>query len=94
MEIAISNYAVFVRQRLEYPRGYRHLVGKGFEECDMRGSDMRGKTLTFSKFWQCDLRGVNFAGVDLKDVEFDRHCTYDNTTVWPEGYTPKYPSAA
>jgi len=52
---------------------------------DLRGADLSGATLSAVDLSGADLRGTDLSGAVLAMADL-RWATYDDATVWPEGY--------
>ena len=53
------------------------LVSADLTDADLTEADMRG----------ADLRGANLSGANMSEVDL-RDATWDDTTVWPDGFEP------
>lgn len=63
------------------------LRGAYLRRADLRWADLRGAYLTGADLRWADLRWANLSGADLFGV------IWDETTVWPDGFTPPNESA-
>lgn len=57
-----------------------------FPMADLRGASLRNATLESTSFSQARLEGADFTGSDLSRA--DLRATYDESTIWPEGFDP------
>jgi hypothetical protein len=69
-----------------------NLSGANFEratltKAKLRNANLTGANLNRAMLWQADLRGADLRGADLTGATLDE-VIYDDTTVWPEGFTP------
>ncbi|GAB2515025.1 pentapeptide repeat-containing protein [Nocardia heshunensis] len=55
---------------------------------DLTGADLTGADLTSANLIAANLTGTNLTGVDLSMTGL-LGITFDETTVWPDGYTPR-----
>lgn len=99
---ALLHHTHWYRMNLEH-LDLRHADMEGLrwdnnilESCDLRGARLRG-----AHFTECSLRQVQLQGADLRgammgcadlDTSQLEGCVYDDSTYWPEGFTPP-PSA-
>lgn len=62
-----------------------------FTVIDARAADFSGAELTNCVFARTDLRGADFSNATLETQHPNQqfvNCQYDDTTVWPDGFTP------
>ncbi|MFE5286450.1 pentapeptide repeat-containing protein [Nocardia sp. NPDC056611] len=71
------------------------LDGRGADlaHADLHATSLRGANLSRANFFMADLgyahlEGANLADADLHQLLSTDHLTYDDKTVWPEGYKP------
>ncbi|MGW1743846.1 pentapeptide repeat-containing protein [Nocardia sp. NPDC001965] len=57
---------------------------------DLTGADLTGANLEGAELRYADLTGANFTEADLTGVDLTG-AVYDETTVWPAGFTPAVP---
>lgn len=67
-----------------------YLVGLNLSNEDFSGHDFSNGVLQDLDMTGCDLRGCDFSGADLRWTKLDGSnmtgVTYDDQTVWPEGF--------
>lgn len=76
----------FVRAKASWC-GFRKVRLNG---ADMRGGDFTGSDFTGSPMDGVDVRGAVFEGAKGLRDENLRGCLWDKTTVWPEGFRPRF----
>ncbi len=63
-----------------------NLMGTQFPMADLRGASLQNANLDRTSFSQARLEGADFTGADLTNA--DLRATYDESTIWPEGFDP------
>ncbi len=80
------------------------LTGANLNGANLTGANLTGANLTGANVaavnaaspvscWNANLTGANLTGANLTDASFIYCATYDETTHWPEGFTPPQPDA-
>ena len=62
-------------------------VGLDFTDTCFKGAELKGANFSGSNLTGCDFRGARLKWVDFTDAVLTG-IIYDETTVWPEGFTP------
>ena len=66
--------------------------GVNLTGANLRGADLRGADLNGADLWGANLYMADLQAADLEDAWLDEAnltgTKYDNTTIWPKGFTP------
>jgi uncharacterized protein YjbI with pentapeptide repeats len=72
--------------------GEKNLAGANLAGADLTGANLRGVNLRGADLTAVWLLGVDLTGVDLRGADLTgadlRDVKYDETTRWPDGFTP------
>lgn len=63
-------------------------IGADFSEADLSMSDLQGADIGSACFEKTNLCGVNLAVKKIGEAVFF-NATYDDKTIWPEGFNPE-----
>ena len=69
-----------------------NLSNSRFLDMSITGNTLADADLKNVDFRRVDLRGASFGAAELDGSKF-RYTCYDDTTTWPEGFTPPKPAS-